>query len=229
MSHLARLALIVGAAALGALGVGSGTAAAHTDPCHPLHTCPSDHHSYVWTDANRVGYSCVEPGAPEHLPWDKISVSYGGRSYECHWASGALPPDPAPAPPVPGSAVFNGFVDTAVPRITSIDSAADRRPSINWTLVPGAATRWVAISASPAVDAYGFFAQPGLSSVLIDFANTPSAGLDPLATSYTSRQALPPGAWYFARVSVGPDPNSPACTESSLAAVFCEAAHGDLR
>ena len=55
MSNLARLALIVGAAALGALGVGSGTAAAHTDPCHPLHTCPSDHHSYVWTDANRVG------------------------------------------------------------------------------------------------------------------------------------------------------------------------------
>ena len=25
-------------------------AAAHSNPCHSQHTCPSDHHTYVWTD-----------------------------------------------------------------------------------------------------------------------------------------------------------------------------------
>ena len=39
-------------------------AAAHSNPCHSQHTCPSDHHTYVWTDLTTgLQWDCAEPGA----------------------------------------------------------------------------------------------------------------------------------------------------------------------
>jgi hypothetical protein len=62
------------AAALAALAVAGLAAAAlvperayaHRSGCHSAHTCPSDHHTYVWYDPNAGrGWDCAEPGASE--------------------------------------------------------------------------------------------------------------------------------------------------------------------
>jgi hypothetical protein len=82
-----------GIAALAALGfalavVLAGVAAAHTNPCHSQHTCPSDHHTYVWTDpATGLQWDCAEPGAPEYNPiLDVTTIVWDGRTYYCRAA-----------------------------------------------------------------------------------------------------------------------------------------------
>src|SRR5262245_65072733 len=77
-------------AALAALGfalavVLAGAASAHSNPCHSQHTCPSDHHTYVWTDP-RTGlqWDCVEPGASEYNPiLDVTTIVWDGLTYYC--------------------------------------------------------------------------------------------------------------------------------------------------
>src|SRR4051794_39473801 len=44
------------------------TAMAHSNGCHSAHSCPSDHHTYVWYASNGQGWSCAEPGAAEYDP-----------------------------------------------------------------------------------------------------------------------------------------------------------------
>jgi hypothetical protein len=68
-----------------------GGASAHTDPCHPQHTCPSDHHTYVWIDPTTgLQWDCVEPGASEYDPvLDTTTIVWAGRTYYCRAAGGA--------------------------------------------------------------------------------------------------------------------------------------------
>ncbi len=60
-------------------------ASAHSSPCHTDHSCPSDHHTYVWTDPTTgLLWDCVEPGAPEFNPvLDTTVIVYDSRSYYC--------------------------------------------------------------------------------------------------------------------------------------------------
>src|SRR5436189_2182049 len=62
-----------------------GGAAAHSNPCHSQHTCPSDHHTYVWTDPTTgLQRDCVERGAPEYNPiLDVTTIVWDGRTYYC--------------------------------------------------------------------------------------------------------------------------------------------------
>src|SRR6266516_28739 len=56
--------------------------------CHSQHTCPSDHHTYVWVDP-RTGllWDCVEPGAPEYDPsLDTTTIVWDGLTYYCRSA-----------------------------------------------------------------------------------------------------------------------------------------------
>src|SRR5436189_1499532 len=68
-----------------------GGAAAHTNPCHSQHTCPSDHHTYVWTEPTTgLQWDCVEPGVPEYNPiLDVTTIAWDGRTYYCRAAGGA--------------------------------------------------------------------------------------------------------------------------------------------
>ncbi len=81
-------------------------ATAHRSGCHAAHSCPSDHHTYVWYDSSGEGWSCAEPGAPEYDPAkDTKTISYGGLTYYCRAASS--PPgstNPAPTDPPAGRA-----------------------------------------------------------------------------------------------------------------------------
>src|SRR5690242_4348541 len=65
-------------------------ATAHTDPCHTNHTCPSDHHTYVWIDPNTgLGWDCARPGATEYDPSkDTTTIVWEGLTYYCRSASG---------------------------------------------------------------------------------------------------------------------------------------------
>jgi hypothetical protein len=65
-------------------------ASAHSNPCHSQHTCPSDHHTYVWIDPRTgLAWDCVEPGAPEYDPTrDTTVIVWDGLTYYCRAAAG---------------------------------------------------------------------------------------------------------------------------------------------
>src|SRR3954447_15037960 len=79
--------LLVLSLALLAAGVAlSGTA--HRSPCHLAHSCPSDHHSYVWFDAAGQGWDCAKVGASEVTAADTQRIYYAALAYQCHHAGG---------------------------------------------------------------------------------------------------------------------------------------------
>lgn len=63
----------------------AGGAPGHSNPCHSQHTCPSDHHTYVWTDTSTgLLWDCAEPGASEYDPSrDTTTIVYLGLTYYC--------------------------------------------------------------------------------------------------------------------------------------------------
>jgi hypothetical protein len=63
-------------------------ASSHQSGCHTQHTCPSDHHIYVWTDLTTgLAWDCVEPGASEYDPsLDTTTIVYEGLTYYCRAA-----------------------------------------------------------------------------------------------------------------------------------------------
>src|SRR6476659_4185457 len=86
-SIAASLALALVGFAL-AVAVAHG-ASSHQSGCHTQHTCPSDHHTYVWTDLTTgLAWDCVEPGASEYDPArDTATIVYEGLTYYCRSAS----------------------------------------------------------------------------------------------------------------------------------------------
>jgi hypothetical protein len=82
--------------AVGALGVTlaanvAGGSPGHSNPCHSQHTCPSDHHTYLWTDTSTgLVWDCAEPGASEYDPSrDTTTIAYLGLTYYCRSRTGA--------------------------------------------------------------------------------------------------------------------------------------------
>lgn len=53
--------------------------AAHSNPCHMRHACPSDHHTYRWGPKKLL---CTSYAA-ERRKKDSIVVTVGGRRYWC--------------------------------------------------------------------------------------------------------------------------------------------------
>jgi hypothetical protein len=92
-----KAGFVAGFALLAALGVVAALyvsgAWAHTNPCHSLHSCPSDHHTYVWTDPSTgLSWDCAELGAPEYDPTrDTTTIVWDGLTYYCRAAAVPLP------------------------------------------------------------------------------------------------------------------------------------------
>jgi hypothetical protein len=85
-----RMGLVGAMLVLVALGFMAATlvvsgASAHSSPCHTDRTCPSDHHTFVWTDPSTgLLWDCVEPGAPEFNPvLDTSVIVYDALTYYC--------------------------------------------------------------------------------------------------------------------------------------------------
>jgi hypothetical protein len=90
-----KLGLLAAGVALSAVGfllavVLVSGASAHSNPCHSLHSCPSDHHTYVWTDPRTsLSWDCTEPGAPEYDPTrDTTTIVWDGLTYYCRAGAG---------------------------------------------------------------------------------------------------------------------------------------------
>jgi hypothetical protein len=79
----------------------SNAATGHRSGCHSNHTCPSDHHTYIWFDANGKGWDCARPGADEVGPSDTIQITYDGLPYLCHavGSTGGTTTTTTPPPP----------------------------------------------------------------------------------------------------------------------------------
>jgi hypothetical protein len=81
-----RFAPLIAAAALALLAL---PASAHRSGCHVAQSCPSDHHTYVWFNAQGRGWDCAERGATEYDPSrDRTVIRYGGLTYYCRSAGG---------------------------------------------------------------------------------------------------------------------------------------------
>src|SRR4051794_23930476 len=136
-----RPGIIVLVLSLALLAAGVALSApAHSAPCHQAHTCPSDHHSYVWFDAAGQGWDCAKVGAPEVSSADTQRIFYGGLAYQCHRAGGAQ----APACGVEAWAVKTlsdpaAHAVNLVPRATTAAALAGlRAPGSIGTRLPGA-------------------------------------------------------------------------------------------
>jgi hypothetical protein len=136
------IVLLVLALALLATGVAvSGTS--HRSPCHSSHSCPSDHHSYVWFDAAGQGWDCAKVGAPEVTAADTQRIYHDGLAYQCHRAGGAQTPTCG----VEAWAVKTLSDGAALeidlrPRATTVDALrALRAPAALGMRMPGAAMR----------------------------------------------------------------------------------------
>jgi hypothetical protein len=96
-------------------------ASAHQNGCHSAHSCPSDHHTYIWYDANGQGWDCAEPGAPEYNPAvDTTTIVYAGLPYYCH-AAGSTNTAPATttAPTTTGATTTTGTAGTTTAATTT--------------------------------------------------------------------------------------------------------------
>lgn len=95
-------AVVIVAGAVMVTGFGVTSASAHSSYCHTSHACPSDHHTYIWFDANGTGWSCARIGGDGYDPTlDTTVIEYGGYTYYCRSAGVSRPPAPGPTLPVP--------------------------------------------------------------------------------------------------------------------------------
>jgi hypothetical protein len=121
-----KLGIAVAGASLAVLGflvagfVAPG-ASAHESPCHTAHTCPSDHHTYVWLDlSSGLAWDCAEPGAPEYDPsLDTATIVDQGPTYYCRAAgpiATTIVPDESTSTTTTTRESTNTSATTAVPQ-----------------------------------------------------------------------------------------------------------------
>jgi hypothetical protein len=141
----ATAAMVASIGALATLGVLVAfvvvpPASAHSDPCHSRHSCPSDHHTYVWVDPlTGRGLDCARPGADEYNQTrDTTTINWLGLPYNCRLAESA-PPAPTQGLVLPIKSVTPGALNAKVRQSTlhrTICTAgwtATVRPSSSYT------------------------------------------------------------------------------------------------
>src|SRR2546430_12660637 len=113
----------------------AGGSPAHSSPCHVQHTCPSDHHTYVWTDPSTgLLWDCAEPGAPEYDPSrDTTAIVYQGLTYYCR---------PGPA------------VETTATESTSTTATTTTNPATPGPGEPGFILPAPAITPAPSIPSF---------------------------------------------------------------------------
>ncbi len=95
---VALVAIFAAGLAAAFLSSGSDAFPLHQSGCHGAHSCPSDHHTYVWMDPGTgQTWDCVEPGAREYDPSrDTMTIVFQGLTYYCRSGAGSPPPTTAP-------------------------------------------------------------------------------------------------------------------------------------
>src|SRR5438874_1967549 len=91
MLRRAALAVLIACGGFAVAVTSAGSRPSHRSGCHAAHTCPSDHHTYVWTDP-RTGknWDCARAGADEYDPSrDTTAITWDGLPYFCRAAGGS--------------------------------------------------------------------------------------------------------------------------------------------
>jgi hypothetical protein len=111
---------------LAAYGV---SASAHQSGCHSAHSCPSDHHTYVWYDASGQGWSCAEPGAAEYDPSrDTTTITYDGYTYYCYAVGSAPSPTSTETTPTTTAPASTPPADTDGDGVPDASDACPTQP-----------------------------------------------------------------------------------------------------
>ena len=122
--YLAVVAVALAFLGFAAAGTVARGAPSHQSGCHTQHTCPSDHHTYVWFDpATGQGWDCVEPGAREYDPSrDTTTIVWESLTYYCRLAA---------------SAGTTTSLPTTATEPTSTDTTTSVTSSTTTTTIPG--------------------------------------------------------------------------------------------
>jgi hypothetical protein len=189
------IVLLLLAVALLAAGVAlSGTT--HRAPCHSVHSCPSDHHSYVWFDTAGQGWDCAKAGAAEVTAADTQRIYFGGLAYQCRRAGGTQTPTcGVEARAVKTLSDSDAHLVDLRPRTTTVAALiAMRAPGNIGTRMPGAMMRtwriqvrliWQKLEADS--DVHLVVADPKTGRTMI--AELPSAGCVAAAVGPTAQMA----------------------------------------
>ncbi|MGB8004964.1 MAG: hypothetical protein WCF27_11985 [Gaiellaceae bacterium] len=137
---------LAGFALAGAVAQG---ASSHRSGCHGAHTCPSDHHTYVWSDLTTgLSWDCVEPGAGEYdAAQDTTVIVYESLTYYCRAVGAAptttsvAPPTTAPEPTSTLSTTIATTQSTSVTQTATTTTTTTTAPQVvlpNASITPGA-------------------------------------------------------------------------------------------
>ena len=153
---------LLGFAIAGAVARG---ASSHQSGCHTQHTCPSDHHTYVWMDpTTSVGWDCAEPGASEYDPaLDTTTIVYEGLTYYCR--SGPL------------------ATSTATPPTTATESTST---STTTTVTTTTTTSPTTTFSTPG---------PGLPSIILPDPKITPGALNPRVRQSTIKKTICKSGW----------------------------------
>jgi len=136
--YLAVVAVALAFLGFAAAGTVARGAPSHQSGCHTQHTCPSDHHTYVWFDpATGQGWDCVEPGAREYDPSrDTTTIVWESLTYYCRLATSA-----GTTTSLPTTATEPTSTDTTTSVISSTTTSTIRGPGFvlpDPAITPGA-------------------------------------------------------------------------------------------
>lgn len=100
LSRQLLLSVLLLCAGLSAL---ASQATGHVSDCHTTHACPSDNHTYVWSDGAGGLWDCAAAGTVDVDPYlDTYVVVQGALTWYCRAAgSPTAPPSGSPPPPPP--------------------------------------------------------------------------------------------------------------------------------
>lgn len=98
LPRVVRRIILILVIAVAAAAATASVAIAHSNSCHSRHSCPSDHHSYIWYDGNGAGWDCARPGSEKLNGRENTDIVYDGRTYHCYAAGSTAPPQ-TPSPP----------------------------------------------------------------------------------------------------------------------------------
>jgi Transglycosylase-like domain/Peptidase family M23 len=127
----------------GAVAVGlAGSASAHESDCHAQQSCPSDDHSYVWSDGTKLWDCALDDGTvPEQPP---TIITYDGVRFACFEVNNdtTTTPEPPTPPPTTGPSPHDVVTEPPPPPPAATPKNEARPPAAEQTpYVPRIPTR----------------------------------------------------------------------------------------
>jgi hypothetical protein len=160
---IAVVLALLGFALAGAVAHG---ASSHESECHAQRSCPSDHHTYVWTDTTTgLAWDCAAQGAPEDDPvLDYATFVYEGLPYNCRADVGA---------PAPTSTATTATESTSTSTTATVTTTTTTTGPTTTFVTPG----------------------PGLPSIILPDPKITPGALNPKVRQSTIKKTICKAGW----------------------------------